>query len=290
MEREWKQDRLPQFCAVRLDRVRVVGGARWPTPLPANKDFTITDSFVRGQTSVRTYLRCRRMVHRKTGTKVYWQYWPQHRWLKPWRITFIANDSRGLWASDLEPVLLHCGSYTILLAELAFDFPIESGIGKDFVFQYGQFGKSQPRFDRGGRDDLRYGTRQSDKLVRSYLKPSVNSFRVEVEAHSRILRRSQLLYANDFPTLVPVLIPAHFRFVEIDWPALRRYLLTVFRSRALFVLERTKTEAYSLHGALECLRTHGVNNVHRFLEVRRETKLVKESAERWAAEFRREAR
>src|SRR5690348_5320236 len=84
-----------QFCTARLDRVRIVGGARWPAQLPTVRNFTtVSDSFVGAQTSVRTYLRSRRLVHRRTGTEIYWQYWPQPRYLKPWRITFIANDSR----------------------------------------------------------------------------------------------------------------------------------------------------------------------------------------------------
>jgi hypothetical protein len=37
---------------------------------------------------------------------------------------------------------------------------------------------------------------------------------------------------------------------------------------------------------MEYLRECGVHNVHRFLKVKDETKLAKESVDRWAAAFR----
>ncbi len=277
-----------QCCTARLDRLRIVGGFSWPAQLPTVRHFTtISDSFVRAQTSVRTYLRCRRIVHRRNGTQIFWQYAPQPAWLKlrPWRITFIADDSRGLWPSDLEPVLSYCGPYSILLVELAVDFHTATGVDKTFVHRHGLFGKSRPRLDRGGVDQLRYGTRASDKLVRAYPKPTLDAFRVELEAHRGILRRAQIDDLINVPKIARVLIPSHFRFVGIEWAAIRWHLLDKFGRRGPELLARTKAQSYSIHRALRYLRECGVNNVHRFLATRQETGWAKDSVARWAVAF-----
>jgi len=282
MKPSWNQP-----CTAKLDRVRVVGGFRWPAQLPTVRHFTtVTDSFVRGQTTVRTYLRCRRLIHPERGTQVYWQYWPQHCWLKPWRITIVADDVRGLWMGDLEPFVRLCDLYSIPLLELAIDFQACTGIDKTFVRRHGVFGKSRPRLDRGGGDQLRYGTRQSDKLVRAYAKPSVGAFRIELETHSRILRRAAISDVKDAPALARFLIPTHFEFAELEWPNLRRHLLLKFGRLGSELFAATETHAHSLHRALGFLRRAGVRNVHRFLRIRPETNLAKAAIERWAAEFK----
>lgn len=275
-----------QLCTAKLDRVRIVGGVRWPAQLPMVCNFaTISDSFVSKQTTVRTYLRSRRMIH-PNGTELFWQYAPQHRWLKPWRITFIGSDSRGLWKSDLKPVAQLCGGYSLLLVELAVDFSSPSGIDRNFVRRFGLFGKSRPDATRGGRGQVRYGTRHSDKLVRAYRKQNIDAFRIELEAHSGIVRSAAVRDINDVPNLARVLIPAHFQFAEIHWTVLCRYLLGKFGGRGPEVFATTRALSYSLHRALKYLRTCGVNNVHRFLRMKRETNVAKESVDRWAAAFR----
>jgi hypothetical protein len=78
------------------------------------------------------------------GTKVFWQYQRRRGWLKPWRITLVADDCRGLSAEDVHLVVKHCRFYRFVLIELALDFnPMV--MSHDFVRRHGTFGKSRRR-------------------------------------------------------------------------------------------------------------------------------------------------
>ena len=65
------------------------------------------------------------------------------------------------------------------------DFPEDSGVDEEFVLRFGKFGNARRRKDRGGPGTLRYGSRTSPKMVRCYLKKSLDSYRVELELQLR---------------------------------------------------------------------------------------------------------
>jgi hypothetical protein len=272
-------------CIAKLDRIQIVADTRRSHGLPEVNDFrTVRDTFVRQQTTARTYLRCRQLVNDKSGTWVYWQYAPQHAWLRDWKVTFIANDLEGLMPWDLLPVLKHCPGYCLVLIEIAFDFSPSTGVDAAFIKRHALFGKSRPRPDRGD-GVLRYGSRHSDTLVRAYDKQAVRSFRAEVELHSSLLRSKQICKLKDIPRSAQLIVPSHFRMVVIHWQSVRRYLIERYRKAGTRAVDRAKTQAASIHAALGYLRSKQANNVHRFLQPIRENNLVREAAETWAIAF-----
>src|ERR1035441_6396713 len=98
------------LCVVSLDRLRVLASPRTDGRLPQPVGYkTIRDTFVRQQTTTRTYLRCRRLLNEKSGTQVFWQYAPQRSWLAPWKITFVSDDRGSLPPEDVFSVLAQIG-------------------------------------------------------------------------------------------------------------------------------------------------------------------------------------
>src|SRR2546422_10089436 len=98
-----------------IDRVQLVSWAAAGRKPPPLRGFAvIRDSFVRCQTTTTTYARCREYKSKTDDTKVYWQYGRQKGWLKPWKITMVADDRTGLSHNLIEQILRHCRSYHFL--------------------------------------------------------------------------------------------------------------------------------------------------------------------------------
>jgi hypothetical protein len=130
-------------CVVRLDRVQIVSRAAPGWRPPMLRGYKVRrDTFVRRQTSIQTYERCRQYESLTNGTKIYWQYCPKAPWLKPWKITIVADDRYGLSRREVEQIVNHCSDYRLLLVELAVDFSLSSRITAQFVRQHAVFGKS----------------------------------------------------------------------------------------------------------------------------------------------------
>lgn len=131
---------------VRLDRVQVVSWAPHGKKPPVLEGYAITrDSFVRCQTSTATYARCRQYQSQTNDAKIYWQYSRQKGWLKPWKITIVADDRAGLSYNEIEQVLRHCRFYRFLLVEIAIDFSPSARVNRRFIRQHAVFGKSRRR-------------------------------------------------------------------------------------------------------------------------------------------------
>ena len=131
---------------VRIDRVQILSWAprgRRPPRLKGYKVFC--DSFVRRQTTTATYARVCQFHSTTDGTKIYWQYQRLKGWLKPWKITVVADDTTGLSYEQLHAVLQYCRFYRFLTAEIAVDFLPSAGIDRRFVRQHAVFGKSRRR-------------------------------------------------------------------------------------------------------------------------------------------------
>lgn len=128
-----------------LDRLQFTSEAPMPTP-PKIRGFDIVwDHFVRPQTDIPTYARVRKYRSRTNDTKVFWQYQRRCPWLKPWKITLIADDRYGLTANEVWRVICHCKSYRLLIVELALDFSTPPPVNEAFVRRHGIFGKSRRR-------------------------------------------------------------------------------------------------------------------------------------------------
>ena len=132
--------------AARLDRVQFVSWAKPRQQLPAIPGFVVGwDTFVRSQTTVSTYARCREYVSLVNDTKMYWQYARQKGWLMPWKVTMVGDDKSGLSRDEVERVLKHCHLYRFLTVEIAIDFHPSTGVDREFIRRHGVFGKSKRR-------------------------------------------------------------------------------------------------------------------------------------------------
>jgi len=137
---------LTEGTVVRLDRLQVVSWAPPGHKPPSLDGFVVTrDSFVRSQTTTSTYARCCQYKSVTDDTKIYWQYSRRKGWLKPWKITIVADDSTGLSRDQIERVLDHCRFYRFLTIEVALDFGPQSAVNREFVKRHAQFGKSRRR-------------------------------------------------------------------------------------------------------------------------------------------------
>lgn len=131
---------------VRLDRVQLVSWAPRGRKPPRLKGYKIVrDCFVRCQTTTATYARSRQFHSITNDVKIFWQYQRQKGWLKPWKITMVADDETGLSYEEIQNVLKHCRYYRFLTIEIAVDFCPSVGINRHFVRQYAVFGKSHRR-------------------------------------------------------------------------------------------------------------------------------------------------
>lgn len=250
----------------------------------------MADSFVRSQTTIATYSRRRELKNDRTGCKLFVQYRPQCNWLAHYKFTFVADDQRGLRVDEIYPVIGICLNYSLLLAEVAFDFAPNSGVDLRFVKRYGRFGKSWLRPDKGGLGHLRFGSRKSDKLVRCYMKESTNSFRVEIEFHSRIIREYGIKLVEDLPTLSLIVIPDHLFFVRINWDSLREFLDRKFGEIGEVIYQTArKHAAASLNRVFLFLKARGVLNIHRFLVSLPVNAEARRALRNWRRRFRRES-
>jgi hypothetical protein len=273
---------------VRGDRLQLVSGAppdcRPPLKVPG---FVIhRDSFVRCQTTTSTYAKCRE-YHSLTGdTKLYWQYGRQKGWLKPWKITIVPDDERGLTIELLQQVLGYCRFWRFLTIELAFDFSPSKAMNHRFIQRHALFGKSRRR--QGGKSVhvLYYGGRKCGKLVRCYRKKAVAAYRVELELHSGLLRRHSISTLDDFIYLPDIVLSKHLRFVNFGWAAFERYLYKrLGREEASLLMDRARTRAISIRRLQRYLRRHGVPNPHRFLVSHWINVVVRRAFDSWVREF-----
>lgn len=274
-------------CEAKIDRVRIAAHPKTSiTPPTLPESFrTVRDCFVRRQTSIKTYRRCRELLSEKTGARLFWQYAAVPAWLAPWRITFVADDHRGLTLDEISAILALCRDYSLLVVELAFDFSQRSGVDRDFILRHAVFGKSHRRLDRGGSGQLRYGSRTSDTMVRAYLKPEIRRFRTELELHSRFLRSHRLGRLPQLTKLKCVLLPSHFRFVALDWGGLERYFKRRPGNRSGQVLKAARAKSKSIQDLCRYLRQQGVVNTHRFWTPLPQNALTQDALNTWATAF-----
>lgn len=268
---------------VQIDRVQLCSWAPQGRPPPALEGFAITrDSFVRRQTTTATYARCRQYKSLVDDTKIYWQYERQKSWLRPWKITIVADDSTGLSYGDIENVLRHCKFYKFLTVEVAIDFSPDTGVNRRFVRRHATFGKSR-RVHRNKKSPLYWGARKSDKLVRCYPKEALDNYRMELELHSQLLRREQISTLDDFDGLPDSIYPRHFQFVDVDWVRLKQCLSRKRDGHDL--IAGAQVRAASLSRLRRYLRKHGVANFHRFLTPLALNERVDRALTRWMRDF-----
>jgi len=251
------------ICTVLLHRIQAVARTRTKN-LPQFPGFRGgPDIRVRPQTAIRTYARVRNLKNHKTGTNIYLQYQPAPPWLEPVKLTAISTHPKGLQRAELEEIFAQLKCPRLLTVELALDFKQSSGVNRSFVDRYGIFGRSELV---GGRlyRDLRFGTRHSETMVRCYEKPTLSSYRVEFELHSKWLRRFRITQPSDLHKLPRLLYLKRIRFAALDWTELEDYLERNDRSAS--AINGVRSRSRSVRDALSLLRDElDLANVYRFL-------------------------
>jgi hypothetical protein len=275
---------------VRLDRIQIVSWAPPGAKPPAIPGFKIKyDHFLWAKNgNAPMYGRAQDLRHRKSGARIAWQYRRKRGWVKQWRITINGDDQTGILPAQLSRVMAKCRHFRFVMLELAIDFPPAMGVDGGFVKRHALFGKSRRDFKKGGKGQLRYGTRHSAKLVRCYWKEQVSAYRVELELHSQLLRRFGVNKTQDPSEIDFGIVPKHFRFARLRWRALSEYVNRRMGSDADHVLEGARERAAtSILKAMRFLRRKGIPNVHRFLKPLAINEQVKKAIADWAFEFHR---
>lgn len=269
---------------IRIDRVQIASWAPRGHRPPNLPGFDVyRDSFVRQQTNIATYARCRQYHSTKDDTKIYWQYYPRKAWLARWKITLVADDQMGLSYEQIDVVLEHCRYERFLTVEVAIDFSPCTGVNARFVRRHAIFGKSQRDTSRSRGKALYFGSRKSGKFVRCYYKPQVNGFRVELELHGPFLRKNQITRLDDFDGFATDIHPDHFQLVEVNWRRLRRYVTRKSDGRKL--IAGAKQRAGSLSRLRGYLGRHHIVNFYRFLVPLPINRKIDRAFTRWMRDF-----
>jgi hypothetical protein len=136
--------------------------------------------------------------------------------------------------------------------------------------------------------DLYYGSRKSDKLVRTYKKREVEAYRVELELHSGLLRHHNISVLDDLVLLPEVLCPKHVQLVDLDWNRLRRHLANKIGDRGDDVFAGARQRKMSILRLQRYLRRKGVVNTHRLLLPRAVNADISRALNRWIRKFNSE--
>ena len=149
---------------------------------------------------------------------------PAVRWLARYRITITPRDETGLLLEDLCLILELLAQFKIVLLELALDFPIRSVVDPWFVHRHLLCGKTTMPLGPNPLHE-KWGTSRSSKVARSYAKfVEILRFRIELQLHSRFLRKHEINHASDFQKLATILPRKHVYFASLDNRKLREHL------------------------------------------------------------------
>lgn len=215
------------------------------------------------------------------------QYERKAGWFARYRITLIAVDGTGLRYDDLRLILGLLPAYTIVLLELAFDFPIDAIIDGVYVRRHALFGRSQPRNVANYPLWDCWGTRKSSKFVRIYVKVEIDKFRIELELHARFLRHHKIHDVFDFHRLAEI-IPQHILFAKLDWDKLATTISASGRTakKVARVSAHVDELADNLWETLRYLRRRvGMKNVRRLLIPLEINTVIRGAVQQWAAQW-----
>jgi hypothetical protein len=124
------------------------------------------------------------------------------------------------------------------------------------------------------------------------VKWELSCFRIELELHIAFLREKEINAPSDFAKLADVLIPAHFKFSQIDEERLRRSLgnRNFGRTTTTHILAQVKRkQRLSLWAALRYLtqRPAQLKNVQRdcLIALDEPNRVIREALEKMAAQW-----
>lgn len=213
------------------------------------------------------------------------EYERQAGWLPRFRVTIYANDAKGLLPADLLQILEAMPFTHILALELALDFPLVSGVSRDFIRRHGVFGKS--RRDRSTKSAVvdYWGSRRARKRTKLYEKWEIAALRLEWRLRKSFLDTHGVKDVFDFRRLAEVLLDRHILFADLGEERLGRRLrhggYSTTDIRAIF--QTVRERGADLCAVLDYLRRDvRLKNVRRLLDPRPENELVRRALKRWA--------
>ena len=275
-------------CTPRLDRIRFSAAPRRGPEIPAIKGFRVLQDFrPKPQGKIASYARVKKLLSETTSCAITIQYKPLQPWLNACIVTAIGDDALGITPEEVERIAGGFRNIQLCLVELALDFDRELGIDRQYVRRFARFGKSRQRDDRGGPEQVRFGSRGSTKVVRCYEKKQLNAYRVELELHRGLLRKFGINNCQDLYLVASKVWPSHVEFVGVRWGRLARALARRFEAKGVDILQETRRrrDELSLRDALQFLVERGVPNPHRFLKELEINADVRAALRRWAELF-----
>ena len=274
-------------CQIRLDRITVSVPEGLPKGLPELEGFKLVkDTLVRQSGAIRTYDRARWYRSEENACKVSISYQKVAPWLPVYKVTIYADDQTGITLDELKRVLVGFPDHRISLLEIAFDFHPDTPVNEAFVLRHMRFGKSQRQKTLKGPGRLRFGSRQSPKLVRCYWKPEIQRYRVELELHGSLLRNLAIRNVVNLPEVATRLCPAHICFERIDWDRLEAYLSRRYgKIGGERRSEEAREQAKISRSRARKFLSASVYNPHRFFQATVRNRTVQDALQRWADGF-----
>lgn len=211
----------------------------------------------------------------------------QAGWLAPFRVTMYANDVKGLLAGDVLQILEVLPFTYILMLELALDFPLASGVSRDYILRHGVFGKARRDVSLRNAVVDCWGARRARKRTKSYEKWEIAAQRVEWKLLKDFLDTHGIRDVFDFCRFAELLPDRHIFFGELSEERLVNRLrknLDFSNRQTLGVLKNVREREDDLHAVLDYLRRDvGLKNVRRLLIELPENQFVGEALREWAA-------
>lgn len=211
-------------------------------------------------------------------------------WLAPHVIKIFPRDKSGLLESDLRLILELLPDFKFQAIEIAFDFPIDSVMDVDRVRRHFLSGKSRLHQDSHNRLHQRWGSSNSSKVIKIYVKPEIQSLRIELELRPRFLKLHEIKDIFDFHRLAGILIPQHIFFGQLDLQKLvaRLNRSGFSRDRQKRILEQIADRKTSLWETLTYLSNKvKLTNVRArlFKPLKKTNSVIKTAAATWAAQW-----
>ncbi len=226
------------------------------------------------------YRRLIELQSENSGAKIQIYYGRRVPWVAPCKIVLIADDPTGLQPSQVFAALELLTQAKLSMVELACDFNGSSGVDVAFVQRHVLFGKS--RFLARKPGIMWFGSRRSSKLVRTYWKPEICAFRIELELHSRWLRNHGIGNVFDFNLLPTLLARHHLFFCRLEWGAVFKRIRRSSRTWR-FALRNLEWQRNDLLATLNFLRREVcLTNTHRLLVPLETNEVVLRALKKWA--------
>lgn len=151
----------------------------------------------------------------------------------------------------------------------------------DFVRRHLKSGKSRLRVTPKYPEAAYFGAAKSSKFIRSYFKPPIDGYRIELQLNPNFLETHGVKTPADFVRLAGI-TTSQIRFFDVDWPALSRSIRRHYPRDAAILLRKAREHSDVLTELLKFLRAIGITNPTRFLIPMAINRTVSAALRSWA--------